>query len=397
MIYTDYSLFIHHMKHLTVGIASSTLLFAAMLVAAPSALAQSTSTPSVAGSVTKVADVNFNAIGVSYSTSTRAISATGFIRNTMGDISNAVFGLELSGKDAVDAAYSTQHFSLKEGGTTSQDATLVIPKNISGAVSVLAVVKTLGGITIAAEPVWSGTVVSTLSGSDPLSCRQGGSSSVSCTVAKGQYGLTYTVYENALGGRDRLPVADTNAGGKTVKIPADALPPGNYAVLIHLTDAQGAVLSAREYDIFVPGSQGSINTFILQAQQAGTYLITATTQASASTTNFTLTFQGMRSGASCGAPLTVNVTSSVTQTSFSPGCDADTVTATLAADGQPLATASAYIFTKPSGFGPWAWPTVAVILLIILGLVAYAMRRKPVAPPPPPPPPSAPANPITYA
>lgn len=399
------------MKHLTVGLASSVVLLAAIVSASPSAFAQSTSTPAAAtapsgaNTATLVADVNFTAIGVTYSTSTRTISATGFIRNSMGDISNAIFGLELSGKDVTDAAYSSQHFSLKEGGTTSQVATLVFPKNVSGAVSVLAVVKTLGGITVAAQPIWSGTVANALSGADPLSCKQDSSGSVSCTVAKGSYGLTYTVYQNALGGRDRLPVTDANAGGTTVQIPADKLSPGNYAVLIHLTDATGAVLSAREYDLFVPGSQGSIDTFVLQTKQPGTYLITATARASASTTDFTLTFQGMKNGASCGTPLTVNMTSAVTQTSFTPGCDVDTVTATLAADGQTLDTASAYILTTPASF-PWGWPAAVVLLiLVIIGLAAYAMRRKPappMAPPPPPasaapPAPSAPANPITYA
>lgn len=384
------------MKHFTAGLASSALLLGTLLGLAPSAFAQSTTTPATA-TVTKVADVNFDAVGINYSTSTRTFSATGFIRNDMGDLSNAIFGLELSGKDVSDAAYSG-HFSIKQGGTLSEVATLVIPANVSGAVSIMAVVKSIGGITLASQPVWSGTVVSTLSGTDPLSCKQGGSSSVSCTVAKGQYGLAYTVYDNVLGGRDHLPFSDTNAGGKTFTIPADSLSPGNYAVLIHATDAKGAPLSSRVYDLFVPGSQGHINTFVLELQQAGMYRITATTQAfSTSTADLTLTFQGLANGIACGTPVTVPVTSAVTQMPFSPGCDANMIRATLAADGQTLDTSMASILTKPSSSG-WGWPAaVALLILVIIGLVGYAMRRKSAPPPAAPPAPPTPANPITYA
>lgn len=387
------------MKHLTAGFVSSALLLSAVLTAAPAAFAQDAAQST--GTAVVVADVGFDRFMIHHATTTRAYTVQADIHNSLGNLSSAVFGLELLGPQGVlDAGFSTERFSLGEGGTTTQSASLQIPNDVSGKVTLIGVVTSPTGITLAAEPIWSGEVKA-VPGSAPLTCKLVKTSSVSCSVGSGQYALVYHVYSGGFGGRDLMPEVLEGAGGKTFSVPNNDLPSGSYTTLIHLSGANGTVLTARTFSLFVPGDQGKIDTFILQDQNDGSYLATLTLHAMvASSTGYSLSLQGQKDGVACGTPQSLTSSSTVIQTIFRPGCAATAVFATLSAGGKQLDTASAVIFPRTGlALGAWVWPVaIGVAVLVILGLIGYVISRRRSAPPSAPPAvPPTPANPITYA
>ena len=381
------------MKHITAGAISF------LFLAVPLAFAQTaaTSTPTVTANPVVVANVTLQA-GADYSAGTRSISVHAVVGSTMGDVSDAGFGVILIGKNYYDAVFLPDRLSIPNGGSVVKDLTVEVPQDLSGTVAAYAVVTSLSGITLANQPIWSGTVSANVA-ANLLSCKAG-VKSATCTVASGKYTLTYHVYQGAPGGRERGFAFESDAGGKSLTVPKDALPPGAYSVIVHLTDAgQTTVYAARRSDLVMAGTQGGIDVFSLEDEGGGSYFITATTHVLSFGTSTIprLSFQAMKDGVTCGAPL-VATTTTLVRLSYHPGCDADSVVATLTGNGIRLDSATAKILTHKFAFGAWTWPSaLMLIILVAAGLTAYAMRRRPMVSPPPPASPQTPINPNPYA
>lgn len=336
--------------------------------AAPAAEAQNATTTLTA---TVVADVDFSNVSASYDAGARTLSVSASIRNDLGNLSAAVFSVEIeSGGKVRDIVSLPGAIDLSPGGWTSRTLVADLPASLSGDVRAYATVKSAGGLLLARELAWSGMVERSLPGARPLSC-SGDRSAPKCSVGKGAYRLEVEYRAGMFGGALKSFPIYENAGGTTHALVGDFLPPGSYVAVVRVRDWQNLV-DAEVVQMRKDGAFGSIESFVVEPVKDG-YRVIAVVRTAPGVSNPTLMLSADKNGERCGAETVVPLEGPVAEATFAPGCKADAVFATLTGGGATLATATTLILTANEK-GRWIGFGLLALVLAVL-IVGVAMER----------------------
>lgn len=291
------------------------------------------------------------------------------------DITGMSLGVELEQDGTVrDAFFSENRLSLRDGGTEVRVVDYFLPKSLSGSIEAFAVVRSLGGKTLARESAWSGASSAPAGGTRaPLSCTPR-NAHFECSVAKGEYELRYVAYKNEVGGMPLQMFSEESAGGKTYSIPSAPLIPGDYVISVRLLASASETLDAYLYRFSVPGTSGNIDSLSLKRLSRTLYRLDAeTTQKGAPTT--TLALQWLDRATPCGETMRIPVESATMSVDIEKGCSSATsLQAELYMGDTKLASSVAFVLD--GGRLDPAYTLGGALLLIAIVAGAIVVRRK---------------------